>query len=193
MFSNLVVERIAILGWGSLLWDRGTNFDAFHGPWIDGGPSLSIEFSRVSGSRSGALTLVLDEDHGSLTQVSYCLSTRSVLGEAIEDLRCREGTVARRIGFVTRSDESRSRSPSVKDAILAWMGNSSLGAVIWTDLPSNFQESTGLPFSVEVALEYLSGLDADGKRLAQEYIDRAPAYVDTPVRRAWVEINGKKR
>lgn len=52
--------KIAILGWGSLIWDKRNLRLA--GEWQVGGPVLPIEFSRVSGY--GRLTLVIDPLHG---------------------------------------------------------------------------------------------------------------------------------
>jgi hypothetical protein len=86
---------IAILGWGSLLWDTrhkdAACFDKWHGPWLEDGPSIRLEFSRISRvSRPGALTLVIDPVHGSICQVWYCLSKRTIPDEAFDDLRKRE-------------------------------------------------------------------------------------------------------
>ena len=53
--------KIAILGWGSLLWEGGQEFERWHDAWHNDGPSLKLEFSRVSESRLGALTLVIAE------------------------------------------------------------------------------------------------------------------------------------
>lgn len=74
--------RIAMLGWGSLLWEGGTEFDRQHDHWRMDGPSLPVEFSRISGSRQGALTLVIDSDHGSPARVAWCLSKRERVSEA---------------------------------------------------------------------------------------------------------------
>ena len=56
--------KIAILGWGSLLWDNQPEFDRWHESWQYDGPRLKLEFSRVSKSRLRALTLVIDEIYG---------------------------------------------------------------------------------------------------------------------------------
>ena len=40
--------KIAILGWGSLLWDEHAEFDKEHNDWQLEGPSLKLEFSRIS-------------------------------------------------------------------------------------------------------------------------------------------------
>ncbi len=42
--------KIAILGWGSLIWDRRDLQIA--GDWQQGGPVLPIEFSRIYPTRS---------------------------------------------------------------------------------------------------------------------------------------------
>jgi len=68
--------RIAILGWGSLLWEGGPEFDSWHGPWQYDGPTLKLEFSRVSKKRLRALTLVIDSEHGTETAVAWCLAKR---------------------------------------------------------------------------------------------------------------------
>ena len=53
--------RISILGWGSLIWESRPAFDDLHGAWHPDGPTLKLEFSRVSlKTRLGALTLVID-------------------------------------------------------------------------------------------------------------------------------------
>ena len=96
--------RIAILGWGSLLWDTTTpqaqEFDRHRGNWLFDGPRLRLEFSRISHSRNSALTLVLDyENGGEPSQVAYALSKRKHPEDAACDLRCREGTVMKNIGY----------------------------------------------------------------------------------------------
>jgi hypothetical protein len=51
--------KIAILGWGSLLWEGGAEFDRWHDEWRLDGPVLRLELSRVSSRRLDALTLVI--------------------------------------------------------------------------------------------------------------------------------------
>jgi hypothetical protein len=45
-------QTIAILGWGSLIWDskhpRAPEFDKWHEAWMDNGPRIKLEFSRIS-------------------------------------------------------------------------------------------------------------------------------------------------
>lgn len=60
--------EVAIPGWGSLIWDRKTKkeFDRrCEGGWKRAeGLTLPLGFSRISKSRQGALTLVIDGRHG---------------------------------------------------------------------------------------------------------------------------------
>jgi hypothetical protein len=173
-------STIAFLGWGSLYWDtkhrRAPEFNKWHGPWQDGGPELKLEFSRISRvSRPGALTLVIDPVHGSMCQVLYCLSKRTVPDEAFEDLRIREeiplanGSMPRSIGRLFRD---RNRPPVCRDqescnSIQAWADKMKIDVVTWTDLPSNFEN-----FSISAALDHLrTHLDVGTANL--EYIHGA--------------------
>jgi hypothetical protein len=175
--------RIALLGWGSLLWG-GDVFDAWHEPWLMDGPVMKIEFSRVSASRSGALTLVIDTENGAPVRVAWALSRRSTIAQAVEDLRRREGTTERYIGRITMETEAHYRPEAALETIRGWASARRVEGVVWTDLPSNFAEKTGLPFSVAAAVGYLERLDGDSRAKALEYIRRAPAFVRTPLRDA---------
>lgn len=174
---------IAILGWGSLLWDTNPAFDAQHDHWKMEGPVLPIEFCRVSTSRGGALTLVLDTEHGQRCRVAYCLSKRKNIDDVVCDLRCREGTTVSNIGRCVRGNNCGSGFGA---DISAWAEEKSLDAVVWTALKSNFQTKSHCrqAFSVRRALAHIQSLDSIGKSKAAEYIWRAPDFVDTPLRRA---------
>lgn len=177
--------RIAILGWGSLLWEGGRGFDDWHDQWQYDGPKLKIEFSRVSKSWLEALTLVMDEC-GSATTVAWCLSKRTNIEDAVCDLRCRESTTADNIGRVIldRHCAPPGDHPTPRDSIIAWAIKKNLDGVIWTALESNFEGRTGQPFSVQAVINYLKTLDAAGKVKAAQYVWRAPDFVQTPVRSA---------
>lgn len=175
--------KIAILGWGSLIWDKRPEFDDGHDGWLLDGPSLRLEFSRVSKSRAGALTLVVDEQHGEICRVAYAVSKRKNLDDALCDLRCREGTVLQRIGYYF-ADGSRSGKPGVPDGIKTWAAGQNLDVIVWTGLLSNFQDKHRQPFSIPEALSYLRNLSPEGKAKAAEYVWRAPEFVQTPLRSA---------
>lgn len=179
-----MTQHIAILGWGSLLWDRRPEFDDQHDLWTYDGPDLRIEFSRVSQSRRGALTLVIDPTNGASCRVAYTRSRRRDPEDAICDLRSREGTTRRNIGFYFKDNESRSQSndPETLDTIKIWAIEKTIDVVVWTDLRSNFKDKCGNLFSVADAITHLHTLDAKAKSLAAEYVGRAPDFVKTPVR-----------
>ena len=182
---------VAILGWGSLIWDpRDLLRD---GAWHMGGPVLPIEFSRVSSDCR--LTLVIDPTNGVPVVTQYVRSLRTDLDNAISDLRQREGTVTNRIGFVNLVN-GKSRcgvAPSLVGKIRDWGEEHGFGGIVWTDLPSNFEGEIGSRFSVEGATKYLVGLPRSAAERARQYINNAPAEVDTPLRRniqesGWLEL-----
>lgn len=179
-----MTARIAVLGWGSLLWDVQPTFDDQHDDWRADGPSLLLEFSRISDKRKGALTLVIDSLHGQSCVVSYALSKRLELDDAICDLRTREGTTVQNIGVISADGTiKRCRDEQTQNAITEWIRSHKCTHVIWTDLTSNFSKRRGKDFSIHEASEHIQSLPADGKSMAAEYVWRAPYFVDTPLRR----------
>lgn len=180
-----MTERIALLGWGSLLWDEDAEFDNRHGRWRLDGPTLKLEFSRISKSRGGALTLVIDSENGMGAQVAWSLSRRDRIGSAAEDLRKREETHRRHIGLYSVAGDRCGRHADAIAAIEVWAGDRNLGGVVWTDLPNNFEDKTGERFSVGAAMRYLDTLRGDNREKAVRYIENAPAFVRTPLRTAF--------
>ena len=179
--------KIAILGWGSLLWDHDVEFDKHYHEWLFDGPVLKLEFSRISEFRSQALTLVLDANNGAPCQVAYTLSKRIDPEDAICDLTSREGTKRKNIGlYFLDGSRQQSRDLGAFESISAWAKSKGIDVVIWTDLESNFKEKSKFDqdFSVESAITYIAALDAEGKAKAIEYVKRAPDFVYTPLRKA---------
>ena len=184
--------EIAILGWGSLLWDDRPEFKDFNDRlcgWKDDGPTLRLEFARVSKSRDGALTLILvDDPAGASCTVAYTLIGRKLLEDAVCDVRCREGANLADIGYCVAGNASdfRGRDRSVVEAIRAWAAVKKFDAAVWTDLPNNFAEKSNprAAFSVPAAIAHIQHLGPEGKSKAAEYIWRAPAFIRTPLRTA---------
>lgn len=171
--------RIAILAWGSLVWDKGHElaeaFDEQHGEWHDDGPVLTIELSRISKkSRPGALTYVIDKD-GPACRVKWTLSRRMAGDKAAEDLKKRERTTESNIGFIDRkTNDRRGRDVSSLMTIGNWAGTKKIDVVVWTDLRPNFLEDTKRHLSAEVAIEHVRKLDVEERRRTREYVLRAP-------------------
>ncbi len=172
--------RLGVLGWGSLIWNPGCL--AIQGEWHRGGPVLPIEFSRVS--QDGRLTLVIDPENGVYLPTSFAISALTGLEEAILNLRAREECPPERIGYVVvEIGEGRSNVwPAATTRIRDWARQQGLDAVIWTDLPSNFNKKTDMPFTVSNAVDYLQTLSGTVAVHAKEYIEKAPDEIITPLR-----------
>ena len=181
--------KIAVLGWGSLIWDKREL--AIVGDWQAGGPVLPIEFSRISGD--GRLTLVIDPQNGANVITLFTGSGFENLDDAIANLRDREGTSSDRIGYVnltsnTERDYSRRQHPEACNVIKSWAQTNDWQAVIWTALPSNFTEKFLRSYTVGAAVAYVHKLPEDKRAKAFEYIQKAPEQIDTPFRREFQEI-----
>ncbi len=165
------------------MWDPRTL--QIKSDWVASGPVLDIEFSRVS--KDGRLTLVIDPVNGAAVQTYVALSKRSSLADAVADLRDREGTVIKRIGFIemAKGDTSKAKFADQIDIfqnVQTWCESSNYDAAVWTALPSQFKEQTNMEFSVDNAISYLSGLPKTARNNALEYIRKAPQEVATPLR-----------
>ena len=169
---------IAVLGWGSLLWNQGVL--QLSSRWYADGPSLPLEFARVSSDCR--LTLVL---HGpSPAQTTYwARSARATLAEARTNLQRREQCPSiNPIHGLSRDGRVFGAVPEpVRAVIAAWLAqHAELDGVIWTGLAARW---TGdVAFGVDAAVSYLGGLEGAAATGAQEYIRKAPPQMQTPVR-----------
>lgn len=181
--------KSVVLAWGSLLWDPRDLETAAE--FVANGPLLPIEFCRISAD--GRLTLAIDETFGSVCKTYSAPSALDSLDAAIENLRLREGMPnARAVGFVEpasgrQSPVATEAHPQVVATIAAWAESLGYDAAVWTALTSNFDAwgKGGELFSVTAALRYLETLESeDGAKFARalNYIRKAPAEVETPVR-----------
>ncbi len=174
--------RIAILGWGSLIWNRGDL--AMIGEWQPDGPMVPVEFARVS--QDGRLTLVIAPDVPAVPTYR-AVAALSNLNQAIANLKQREQTRSESIGYL-RKDDEKARTGTLPATIIAplraWLHAHDQDAVIWTNLPPRFAEATGRVPTVTEALDYLRGLDGDARQRAETYIRRTPAQIRTPIRAA---------
>jgi len=181
--------NIAIIGWGSLLWDPQDLQLAT--PFQPTGPNLPVEFCGVS--KDHRLTLLIDEAFGTLCQTYAATSAATQLDEALENLRQREGmSTTNDIGVADittghRSPAAIARHPHAVETIADWTAHAGYDAAIWTALESHFETRTPEPFSVTAALRFLEQLadqDPQAFTRALTYIRRAPPTIQTPVRQA---------
>ena len=174
--------KIAILGWGSLIWDI-REFNHHISQWNESNLELPIEFSRISSSRKGALTLVIDPINGVNVKVRYAIAKLPSLEENIQLLQKREGTTLKNIGFVNLiKDEFKSYHPQIAQKIKDWAEKNNFDGVVWTDLKSNYDKKTGKIFEAKEAFEYLKSLPLEVQKDAFNYINNAPQEVQTPLR-----------
>jgi len=174
--------KIAVIGWGSLIWNRRDLKIAED--WITGGgPTLPIEFSRVS--KDCRLTLVIDHVNGVEVKTRYAISSFSNLHDAIENLRIREDAESSKpIGYINlRNGQNRAKGAAGAETIRAWARDAQVEAVIWSDFQPNFKEQTECEFSVDNGVRYLLNLPRRARENAFDYIRKAPEEVDTPLRR----------
>ncbi|MEX2519150.1 MAG: hypothetical protein WD969_07465 [Paracoccaceae bacterium] len=179
--------RIAIIGWGSLIWDLDDLAPRVEGAWLmRAGPVLPFEFSRISPKRKLALAVCLDADRGAPCPTNAILSTRDDIHQAAEDLRARERAQAvERIGaFCARTGFRRSRIAEVGAAAADWCRATGAAGAVWTDLESNFEVMKGAPFSVAAGIAYLETLEGESLTEAVRYIENAPETTRTPLRMA---------
>ena len=180
--------KIVILGWGSLIWDKdsekGKEFDRWHetDDWeVAEDLELPLEFSRISESRNKALTLVIDKENGTLCRVQFSLSKRKNYKDAVCDLKRREGTVWKCIGYWSADGDCSDHE--FVGYIGDWAKRKGFDAVIWTALESNFEKPPERKkFTVENAIQHLKELSPKGKLEAKEYIRRAPEMIKTELR-----------
>lgn len=175
--------KMAVLGWGSLIWDKRPEFDRHLNPWVAGGPRLPIEFARKSKSRGDALTLVIDSNIGTPIATLYAISKRTDPQDVVCDLRTREGITTKNIGFVDLENTTEhGRDEGIREVIRTWASANEIRFVAWTDLEGSFAEHDPGRF-LDVALAHLKSLDVAGLREAVKYVVMAPSQTDTRLRR----------
>lgn len=185
--------RIAVLGWGSLVWDPTGSYGAIlqiapGARWSASGPMLPVEFARIS--KDGRLTLVVLPEYEHRCQVLWITSGHQDVQEAIGNLAAREGIHAsfmcRSIHGVLATGETLGNVlDQVADPVQEWMSDTpALDAAIWTGLGAGkrWQKHGYDGFTVTNALDYLNGLEGEVSRLNAEYLRKTPPSIDTPVR-----------
>lgn len=175
--------RIVVLGWGSLCWDPREL--RIRDCWHSDGPSLPVEFARVSISRLGSLTLVLLPRHRKV-RVLWSEMDFTSLDEAIKNLGDVEGTTRENIGWVDLHNASNKNCHAMRTALVVikrWARRKHVDSVVWTDLPTNFLAKTGKKFNSDNVVNYLISLHDGSRREAEKYVRRAPRQIRTKTRK----------
>ena len=185
--------KIAVLGWGSLIWQpKDLKFDANIG-WKENGPVLPIEFARIS--KDGRLTLVITP-YGTEVPTLYSISSFDNLDLAVLNLAVREGSGRMSIGSYNKSkDEFSPIDFSFKENIKNWIQTTDFDAVIWTNLPENWKIRNEEKVVVKTIdpkdrINYLQNLKGAESALAEEYIRNAPKQIATKYRNQIIKTLG---
>ena len=180
------MSKIAVIGFGSLLWDLDNLASKVSGKWkMYQGPVLPLEFSLVSRKRHLALALVIDYLDGAPCPTCVIDSIRSDISASVIDLAERERMVPSNIGFIDRSSgQSHSHRKETQQTLWHWIKNSDYDGAVWTDGERNFEDLTGKRFSLQTAQDHLWSLRGVSLEEARRYIREAPSRVETPLRKA---------
>lgn len=177
--------KIAILAWGSLIWQpKELAYNKTFG-WQKDGPILPIEFARIS--KDGRLTLVITEN-GTKVPVLFTLSNCHNLEEAVLNLAVREGSGRNSIGSYDKNKDTFSSKFLFKEEIKNWIRNTDFEAVIWTNLGENWNIKNDKgdiirQIEPERRIEYLKELKGNTSAIAEEYIRRTPIKINTDFRK----------
>lgn len=176
---------IYYIAWGSLLW----NFKSLRieTEWTKSNIKFPLNFSRISDSGQGRLTLVIDKI-GELNNVYYARTAFTNLNAAIEKLKTREKTLTKNIGFINISSNSVRTSLLNNKKIyelINFAKKNKIDGLVWTEIPPNFDEVFGKPYSKENAIEYIESKHENKKLYNKilEYIFLSKIYgnIKTPL------------
>ncbi len=180
------MSKIAVIGFGSLLWDLDDLAPKVSGKWkMYEGPVLPLEFSLVSRKRHFALALVIDYLDGAPCPTCVIDSIRSNISATIADLAEREQMAPSNIGFIDRdSGQSHSLIKETRETFWRWIKDTAYAGAVWTDGERNFETMTGKNFNLKTAQDHLWSLKGVSLEEARRYIREAPSQVLTPLRKA---------
>ncbi|CAG5015606.1 hypothetical protein DYBT9275_05370 [Dyadobacter sp. CECT 9275] len=182
--------KIAILGWGSLIWlPKELKFDTNIG-WKENGPVLPIEFARIS--KDGRLTLVITAN-GTEVPTLYSVSSFDNLDLAVLNLAVREGSGRMSIGYYNKTkDEFSSIEFSFKENIKNWIQTTDFDGVIWTNLPEKWilNDENETKIDPDERVDYLKKLKGNQSALAEEYIRNTPKQIATKYRNQIIKTLG---
>lgn len=185
-------NRIACIGWGSLVWD-----DKRHLPllsrWHEDGPLLPVEFARESDGRR--ITLVICNVTPRVRSL-WAVADAVDVSTARQQLGLREYPKASpqwietEIGYWDKC--SGKSHGSEAETIALWAESKGLAGAVWTSLPCGFRGRTrrGIMPTGETIVAHLRGLTGEERDEAEKYVRCAPTQIDTPFRRLIVEQLG---
>jgi len=169
--------KIACLGWGSLIWNSQAL--PIQKNWFNDGPLLPIEFARHSQDDCITLAVVPGvRDVRSLWTFMMVpdLDTAKIKLAEYEGIKTED--IPTYIGSVSSTEPSNEQ---LAERIRIWASSIDLDAVVWTNLPPQFQNKTQVP-TVEEVIAFLQTLPPETKKRAEEYVRKTPRQIDTEYR-----------
>jgi len=178
--------KINYIAWGSLLWNNTIlELDI---PWKKTNIKLPLQFSRISDNGKGRLTLVLDNKNGILNNVFTSQTKIQNLNKAINTLKKREKTITNMIGYINNKNKTYRTNllnSSQIQKLFDLADKEKIDAIVWTDIPPNFEKVLGVPFSLQAALDYIESKRTDIKLFNEiiGYIVLSKSYgkINTPL------------
>lgn len=169
--------KIAVIGWGSLIWDRRDL--KLSSDWYKDGPSLPVEYLRIS--EDGRLTLVITDGVDKFPTL-WALSNFTDIKQAIDNLWKREGKPYKEhIGSIT-ADESC--DCPIQKSIKEWIDKHRLYAAVWTALPHKVKKNGDKIMTPQEAVKYITSIQKNIKKwtTAEMYVRNTPEQINTIIR-----------
>ncbi len=169
------MTRIAVLGWGSLIWDPRDL--PIQREWFKDGPLVQVEFVRQS--KDNRITLVLEEN-ALPVRTLWAVMDCTKMEDATESLWNREGRPKRKHICKWSKGEPL---PGLIHGLETWAASCGVEGVIWTGLPPKFQGKDEVTPTIEQVLQLLNRLPCAERDRAERYVREAPRQIDTAYRR----------
>jgi hypothetical protein len=171
--------RIAVIGWGSLIWCPGSL--AMATKWHRDGPKLPVEYARVSLDKR--LTLVLVNMDVEVQPTLWVESAFTDIADARKNLQTREGACFDHMGAWCMG---ATPSGLVESHIASWCESKMIDGAVWTALPPKLSpkdvKKNKRVMTVDEAVNYLRGLKGPEARKAEEYVRNTPSQINTKIR-----------
>lgn len=168
--------RIACIGWGSLIWNPGSL--KIQNKWFDDGPILPIEFTRIS--EDDRVTLIIDPE-GTLVRTLWAFMTVTEIAIAKSSLQNRENV--KNIDTIKSVSVYDTNSDQIVKEIKNWLEIVNIDAAVWTGLSYSKKTNNKRPTVDDIIDHLRNKLDYNAKKVAEEYIRKAPKQIDTEYRR----------
>lgn len=173
---------IVILGWNDVVANSKNLGKVLAGKFRKGGPSIPIEFSRIS--TGGHLTPVIDVN-APPTPTMFAIAKSKNLKTVAMEVAKREGITKNmdRVGFLSIKDmtvnnRSLAKYPAICNTIGDWAMKHKVAGVVWQSLGRKFKNKLNVPFNNQNALNYLNGLNPRNRARSIRYMKACP--VTTP-------------